>query len=245
MKAIVQQLKRSRESFLDRHHDGWHARVFSAETLVLDRLIRRLTAEHVAGLTLDAGCGRGTYRKCIQSAGGVYEAADLDARGGFEPTYRLDLCHMTPLENDRFVTVACHQVLEHIAEPSLAVAEFFRVLKPSGKAIVTVPHLSRYHELPSDYFRYTEFGLQVLFTKAGFEVVEAGTYGNVFSFLHHQSSFFFPGLLMGIPVIREAALGCNAVLSHALCLSERLLGNLRMPLGCYGVFVKPNQETPR
>lgn len=68
------------------------------------------------------------------------------------------------LEDESFDFIICSEVLEHVKEPQSAVDNFFRLLKPGGKCLVTVPFLFPTHDAPHDYFRYTEFGLRHLFT---------------------------------------------------------------------------------
>jgi hypothetical protein len=51
------------------------------------------------------------------------------------------------------------------------VKEMYRVLKPGGKIMLTTPFIWNEHEVPYDYGRYTYFGLNHLFTKNGFNVV--------------------------------------------------------------------------
>ena len=48
----------------------------------------------------------------------------------------------------------------------------FRVLKPGGKALITVPQWNELHEEPHDYFRYTCFGLKTMCEDAGFSVLK-------------------------------------------------------------------------
>lgn len=239
MSNIFQFFKDSREKFLDLYHEKWQAAAFSAETRTLDHLVRELSGNHCQGLTLDAGCGRSSWKQVILDSGARYESVDLEPRGSSPPTYCADICDLNMIAAAHYQTVVCHQVLEHVPTPALAVAEMYRVLKPGGKAVITTPHLSRYHELPHDYFRYTEFGLQALFEHAGFRTESSGTYGGLLSFLHHQSSFFFPGLLLRIPLVNTLALLINAIPAYAISWIEVQTGPLRMPLGCWGVFQKP------
>ena len=49
--------------------------------------------------------------------------------------------------------------------------EAFRVLKPGGYAIYSVPLFWHLHEEPRDFYRYIKYGLRYLFEKVGFEVV--------------------------------------------------------------------------
>ena len=57
----------------------------------------------------------------------------------------------------------CTEVLEHLKNPFIAVKEIKRVLKPSGKLILTTRFIFSLHDAPNDYFRYTKYGLKELF----------------------------------------------------------------------------------
>lgn len=47
--------------------------------------------------------------------------------------------HNLPFENDFFQRVICIETLEHVDNPSVVVAEMFRVLQNNGKLLITVP----------------------------------------------------------------------------------------------------------
>ena len=81
--------------------------------------------------------------------------------------------HTLPFPDAHFdVLVTTKIIMEHISEPEKVVREFARVLKPGGRAFVVAPLVRRQHQKPHDYFRYTEFGLRHLFSKAGFRETE-------------------------------------------------------------------------
>jgi len=70
-----------------------------------------------------------------------------------------------PFADQEFDCVLCLSVLEHLERPPQAIKEMQRVLKVGKKIIVSVPFLFPIHEAPHDYWRFTKFGLQQLFTQ--------------------------------------------------------------------------------
>ncbi|MEW6544186.1 MAG: methyltransferase domain-containing protein [Nitrospirota bacterium] len=73
-----------------------------------------------------------------------------------------------PFQDQTVDTVVCTGVLEHVADPHRAVAEFYRVMKPGGRIFVEAPFMQTVHASPGDYSRWTRDGLGRLMT--GFEV---------------------------------------------------------------------------
>jgi SAM-dependent methyltransferase len=76
-----------------------------------------------------------------------------------------------------FDTVLLSDVLEHVPEPVSLLLEVARILSPGGRLILNVPFMYWLHEVPNDYFRYTEYGLTALAKRAGFEVLLLEPYG--------------------------------------------------------------------
>ena len=70
-----------------------------------------------------------------------------------------------PFKDGEFDTVLCMSVLEHLEEPIRAIKEMRRVLKNGGTMIVSVPFMFPIHDAPGDYWRFTKFGLQKLFSE--------------------------------------------------------------------------------
>jgi len=80
---------------------------------------------------------------------------------------------------EKFTSVLCSEVLEHVARPWVAVPELFRVLQSGGHIIITVPFCFPVHAYPSDYYRYTDEGVKVLLGDAGFVDIKTSTAGEV------------------------------------------------------------------
>jgi SAM-dependent methyltransferase len=139
----------------------------------LHRFLARAGETVAAGeRVLDAGAGRAPYRKLFAHA--AYETADFLAVKGkkyAEPDYVCDLASI-PVEDARFDHVLLTQVLEHLPDPAIVLAELHRVLKPGGTLWLTAPLFYAEHEKPYDFYRYTQFGLRHLLDTAGFDVRE-------------------------------------------------------------------------
>jgi SAM-dependent methyltransferase len=67
-----------------------------------------------------------------------------------------------PVEDGSYDLVLCTQVLEHCEHPQRIVDECYRVLKPGGTLIVTVPSVYPMHGYPADNWRFMPDGLRHL-----------------------------------------------------------------------------------
>jgi SAM-dependent methyltransferase len=118
---------------------------------------------------LDAGAGDAPYRYLLTHT--QYESADFEqVDKKYAPsTYVCDLARI-PVDAGRFDYVMFNQVLEHLPEPKAVLRELNRVLKPGGAIICTAPLFYEEHEVPYDFYRYTQFGHRHLFAEAGFRI---------------------------------------------------------------------------
>lgn len=74
--------------------------------------------------------------------------------------------------------IFAEQVLEHVRYPVRACRNVYGMLRKNGVFVVTVPFLIKYHPSPLDLWRWTSEGLKAMLEDAGFEVVEAYSWGN-------------------------------------------------------------------
>ena len=144
--------------------------------------VERAARETPAGSrVLDAGAGPAPYRELFAHceyltsdwAHSIYpesQSADIVA-----PLYEL------PIEDAAFDAVVCTEVLEHVADPPLVMAELHRILRPGGKLWLTAPFVWELHEEPWDFHRYTPYGLEHHARSAGFDDVVVHRLGGWFS----------------------------------------------------------------
>lgn len=136
----------------------------------LERVNRDFAATVSAdSLVLDAGAGDAPYRPLFAHA--RYESADFEMvdKPYAKTTYVCDLCAI-PVQDARFDAIIFNQVMEHLPDPAAALRELHRVLKPGGRMIATAPLFYEEHEVPYDFYRYTQFGWRHLMAQAGFVI---------------------------------------------------------------------------
>ncbi len=180
----------------------------SAVVLSQYRITIPLAQKYLHGSLIDLGCGMMPYRSFIERQVTHYDS--LDARPLTEGvTFQSDLQDMSIILSETYDSAICLEVLEHIPLPFKAAAEIYRILKPGGVLVASVPHLSRLHEEPYDFYRYTYYGFRTLFESAGFEVLEMQRRGGLISFLSHQLSLVMVGLTWSVPILKQVAFFAN------------------------------------
>ncbi|MEW6085426.1 MAG: class I SAM-dependent methyltransferase [Chloroflexota bacterium] len=162
--------------------------------------------KYIRGRLVDIGCGTKPYEKLL--APFVEEHIGVDHEATLHDKSNVNLwgtAYNIPVEDEFFDSAICTAVLEHLEEPENALRECFRILKPNGHAIYSIPFIWHLHEEPRDFYRYSKYGIRYLFEKTGFQIVElialSGfwvTFGQLFVYNIYR---FKRGPLMWIPII--------------------------------------------
>ncbi len=136
---------------------------------------------HAKGELIDLGCGKvplyASYKNYIKSCVCVdWVQADND---NLIIDYNLDINQKLPFKEFSFDTIILSDVLEHIRKPEQLWTEMYRILQGKGKLIMNVPFFYGIHDIPYDYFRYTEYALKSMAEQAGFKVVSIENIGGL------------------------------------------------------------------
>jgi SAM-dependent methyltransferase len=150
-----------------------------------------LLAPKTGETILDAGCGTGRYIPALIQAGARVVGVDFSSRMLAEAQNKnpgvefhlADLFEFLPFIDGQFDAILCTQVAQHLRRLGLVMQEFYRVLKPNGRVIVSITHPSMNwegYELrqkpefilseQTDIFNYTPGDYFVALDDAGFKI---------------------------------------------------------------------------
>lgn len=144
--------------------DRMRPQLTSVQYAVRKPLLEWLRSQHVGGLrVLDVGMGDDPYGELLDGAGEVV-GFDLPGNPRAQVHGTIDAI---PLDAASFDVVLCIQVLEHVPDPAAAVRELRRVVKPGGLVLASTHGVYPFHPSPTDFWRWTQPGLERLFTENG------------------------------------------------------------------------------
>lgn len=149
---------------------------------------------------LDAGAGELKNRKycahldyvsqdfCQYKGGEGYDSEGLQLTQW--DTTRIDLISditSIPSQDESFDAILCSEVLEHVPEPTHALDEFTRLLKPGGILIITAPFSSIVHMAPYYYCTgFSKYWYEHHLVLRGFEIKELVPNGGWYSLLRQE-----------------------------------------------------------
>lgn len=130
----------------------------------------------IRGRLLDVGAGNRPYERWYGPL--VEEAVAVDVAVSDGLAVRA-VAEQLPFVAGSFDTVLATEVLEHVHDAEAALAEVYRVLRPGGHALLTVPFVYPVHEAPYDFHRFTHYGLRDGLERHGLRVIDLTAKGGV------------------------------------------------------------------
>jgi SAM-dependent methyltransferase len=201
--------------------------------------------KYARGKLIDIGCGDMPYRDLFPQQVTQYDTLDIERRVP-DVKFTGNVLDMHMIFDHSYDSALCFDVLEHVPDPLKAMLEVSRILKPGGTLMLSVPHLSRLHEEPNDFFRFTKYGIQYLLTKAGFTKIEIIPQGGLFSFLGHQWSTIFVCSFWHIPLLKNVVFFLNQWFCVRPCVFlDRLLDRKKIFAMAYFVIAKKISTPPQ
>lgn len=105
-------------------------------------------------------------------------------------TFRIDLVSditEIPALDESFDAILCSEVLEHVPEPTHALDEFTRLLKPGGILILTAPFASNVHMPPYHFCSgFSKYWFEHHLSSRGFEIRELKANGDWYALLRQE-----------------------------------------------------------
>ena len=192
------------------------------------------------GKLIDLGCGTKPYEKLFDFFIDSYYGVDypITADVNYKNQTKADLfvdCTNTGLDSKSFDTLLSTQVMEHIADTDLYLKECYRLLKKGGNGIFTVPFIWECHSEPFDYYRFTKYGLEYLFSKHDFKIISIEESEGAFAALiqtkiisiynRNIKNIFFKYYLIMLNLIRIPVYNLIAMLFDNLFSNKKLCLN--------------------
>lgn len=123
-----------------------------------------------------------------------YDGSDAEATAGLHRagwnTDKIDVVSdilKIPCPDASFDIILCSEVLEHVPEPTHAILEFSRLLKPNGSLILTAPFASFLHMAPYHFSTgFTRYWYEHHLASRGFSITELEPNGSWSSVLMQE-----------------------------------------------------------
>jgi SAM-dependent methyltransferase len=185
-------------------------------------------SDDLTGSILDFGCGTKPYEYLFHHCD-KYIGLDTRNSGHNHQKSRADIFFdgfKIPFPDETFDAVVSFQVLEHVSDSKFALDEMYRVLKKTGKLLITAPLIWPEHEVPYDFKRWTSYGISKKLSECGFIIVRQDKVGSAITVI---SSLFLDAIGSGRGFFGKALSRIVALLLNLIVLAGLYCGVGRAP----------------
>lgn len=156
--------------------------------IILSRLVK--IKKGMFSNLLDVGGGYdGHYRNILKKITAQYQ--NLEIKKGLNVDI-VGSVYKLPLKSSTYDLITSFMVMEHLNKPLEALKECHRVLEKKGYIVLTTVQYWHTHSYPSDYYRYTKYGLEYLLKEAGFRLITIWSHGGPFLVVFHAIELNIP-----------------------------------------------------
>jgi 2-polyprenyl-3-methyl-5-hydroxy-6-metoxy-1,4-benzoquinol methylase len=147
---------------------------YNSSVFAFEGSILKLLEENPQAKLLDLGCNQGEFTLRVGKKIGtdkVYgieidkEAVEEAKRKGIK-VYNKDLNKKLPLKSSFADVIIANQVIEHLYDTDTFVKEIYRILKPTGYAIISTNNLASWHNIFSLFLGKQPFPADVCGTQS-------------------------------------------------------------------------------
>lgn len=195
---------------------------FQSKSALIVHIIQNLNEKY--DVILDAGCGTGQNLLFLKRFGNCFGCDVVGAALTFCKKNELDNLAQCNLRNmcfkpQTFNLITSFDVIEHVEDPEMVLAEFRSILKDNGKIIVTVPAFkflwSQHDDALCHLRRFDKKDLKKLFEEKGFKIEKIGYF------------FLIPFLIVApIRLIRKIIVKKGEVKSDTTTLPPKFLNEI-------------------
>jgi SAM-dependent methyltransferase len=153
------------------------------------------------GNGIDYGCGNMPYASWLRPHAESLLGVDVAQSSEGVVDVVIEAGEALPFEDGSLDFVTCTQVLEHVQDPHWHLAEMSRVLKVGGVILLTLPFVWEQHEIPHDYYRFTEFGVRHLASENDLRVAELEPGGGMIECVAQIAVFRLPSFRFLDPIV--------------------------------------------
>jgi len=109
-------------------------------------------------------CSGGELEELIRKKFNNIYSIDIDKKRN--PSQLLDICEndFSKKLNFKPTLICCFEVLEHTKNPTIAIKNMYELLNKGDYILASVPFNFHIHDEPNDYYRFTYYGLKMLFS---------------------------------------------------------------------------------